>query len=223
MSEQNPGGAQTDESSAQVDTQVESTTIKKEDHDRALKDMHKYKSDLKKIQADYQALLSKQKEDEESKLAQQNEFKTLAERFKAEAEKERKEKKELLDSFYLNQKMSAVRSSALKAGLRTEAETDLDLLSLDAVALERTDQGRVIVHGADEYVQDLKKQKPHWFSAKQVANVNSGGGTNAATGGEITPKDIVALEWAAKKDPKKREEYLKGLEQYRKQQKAKSK
>lgn len=214
MSDQNQGGAQTDLSGAQVDDQADSAakTIDPKEHERALKDMHRFKSDLKKTQQEYQLLSEKIKADEESKLAQQNEFKTLAERYKAELDRERVEKKQLADSFFLNQKMSAVLSAALKAGLRPDAEKDLELLSLDSVAIERTDHGRVIVHGADEYVQEQKKMRPHWFATKQVSNVNSGGGNGIVVGETITPEILYKIEKSGDKV-----KYKQALEQYLKQ------
>lgn len=219
MSDQSVGSAQVSEGSAGAsqlnDQQSESDTTTKQvdpkEYDRALKDALKFKAEYKKTQSEYQRLLEERKKDEEQALANQNEFKTLYERTKSELEKERQEKTSLKESFFLNQKMSAVRAAAIKSGLRGEAESDLDLLSLEGVGVEKTDHGRVIVHGADEYVHELKKTKPHWFSSKQVANVNSGGVNSAINMEQITPAMLVQVERSGDKVKYKQlyDQYLK--------------
>lgn len=220
MADQNLGGTQTSESGTRASNQTDSVdtsnadkkVVSSQEFEHALKDVQKHKSRAKQLETELETVNAKLRQDEESRLAQSNEFKTLAERYKAEADTEKKARKDLENSFFTNQKMSAVRAEALKAGLRVEAESDLDLLSLDGVALERTDHGRMLVHGAEEYVQTLKKQKPHWFSSKQVANVNSGGGNSTLATGEITPIDLFKIEKSG--DKKK---YYEALALYKKQ------
>lgn len=182
--------------------------INPSDHERAVKDMLKYKSKVKELEGTLsereQALLAK----EQALLEKQNDYKSIAEikekqalEYKSKWEAAEKKNQDFWDTYYQNEKKNAVFKEALKSGLRKEAEVDLDLLQFDNVAIERTDQGRVLVHGADSFVEQLKATRPHWFGSKGAANMNLGG-TNKP---ELNTDSLDAKQMAElqMKDPKK--------------------
>lgn len=162
--------------------------VKFDDHKRALDDMHKYK---KKVQ-EYEERLG---QIESQRLKEKEDFKTLAEMREKERDEYREKYESLNDSLISNKKYDAVHSAALKLGLRSEAEGDLGLLNLNEVNVEYTSEGRMLVHGVDEYVQNLKKTKPHWFKDTSVPNFNGGGATEKPNGNTVlTPQEFVRLE-----------------------------
>lgn len=210
MSEVQSGGVQAEdlsEDSVSEVNQSEKDLDKKEkvihpgNHERAVKDVSRLKSKVKELES----LLSERDKaletKEQERLAEQQDWKTLAENYKTKYETESNKNKDFWNSYYQNEKKNAVFKEALKAGLRKEAEVDLDLLQFDEVAIEKTDQGRVLVHGADSFVEQLKSNRPHWFQTKGAANINSGG-TNKP---ELNPETLDAKTMAELnlKDPKK--------------------
>lgn len=189
----------------------EPKTINPQDHERALKDMLKFKAKAKELETTLaqkeQDLLAK----EQALLEKQNDYKSIAEikekqalDYKAKWETEAKKNQDFWETYYQNEKKNAVFKEALKAGLRKEAESDLDLIPYDDVAIERTDQGRVLTHGVDSFVEKLKQTRPHWFQSKGVANINSGGSNKSPVEtGELTTAKMAEIQL---KDPKKARE-----------------
>ncbi len=153
------------------------------------KDMLKYKD--KMIEA--QESLSKR--DDEA-LREKQDYKTLYERSQEHANESEKKYTSLKGNVFSNEKHNAVLMAALKSGLRPEAEQDLGLLTLDGVQVEATTEGRFLVHGADEFVRDLKKTKGYWFKDENVPMINSGGTgkKSAELPNEITAEIILELE-----------------------------
>ena len=159
-------------------------------HRRALDDMHRFKKEAAELKA-------RLEEQENQKLKEKEDWKTYAEREEAK----RKEAEERLNSFqgsvFEDKKYSSVREAALKAGMRPEAMSDLELYSLDGVTVEATTNGRFLVHGSEAWVDDLKKSRPYLFSNNDVANINSGGASNKAASQkapELTPQYLLKLE-----------------------------
>jgi hypothetical protein len=195
-------GATATDSGAESGEKSENKTVRFEDHKRALDDLHKNKSKARELEDQVNTLNAKIQASEEASLAQQNDFKALAERHKSRAEELEAENRKLSDSFYTSKKYDAVFHNALKSGLRKEAEVDLEMLNLDGVSIERTDHGRVIVHGASSYVEELKRTRPHWFKSSDVARINAGGAgsNNLNSASELTPQYMAEL---SRKDPAK--------------------
>lgn len=186
----------------------------KPDLQRALDDMHRFKREAREAAqklADAQALLESERK---AKLREKEDWKSLA-------ETEAKRAKELEDKFtrvnhaYTNtQKFSHVHAAAIKAGLRPEAERDLELLALDDVNVEMTTEGRFLVSGHDSFVEGLKKQRPHWFQNTTPPSFNPGGGRpSGVIGGELSFKDVMAIE---KKHGRNSKEYKDVAEKWQK-------
>ena len=215
MLDQEPsgGGAANDPSGTKVNSQKDQQSdsgeekprvVRFEDHKRAIDDLHKYKSEA-------QTLREQLEERESERLREKEDFKALAEREKKLRE-ETEDKLRKHSSFYQNEtKRNAIRAAALKAGIRSEAESDLELIPLDGIEVEITSTGRFLVHGADSFVEDLKRKRPHWFRSSQIPTVNSGGASSSLSpDAELTPKALYELE---RKDPAKFKEAVKKYQQ----------
>jgi len=174
-----------------------SKTVPVEDHQRALRDMHAFKSQKKELEKKVQEL-------EITNLEQKEDWKATSEVHKKRAEEFENKYSGLKDSIFDNEKYNAIRNLALKAGIREEAEDDLSLVKLSGVEVESTSEGRMIVHGADTFVEKLKQQKPHWFKSNDVPKFNSGGAnTSPIQDRELTAAYMVQLE---RKNPKQYKE-----------------
>jgi len=162
--------------------------IKEEDHQRALDDMKKAKAKAKELE---QRLAEK----ETQELQKQGEWKTLAEREK-ELRLVAEEKAERLNTaLYHDKKFGEVYREAVKAGLKPSALQFLEMLPLDGVEVEMTSQGRMLVHGAESFVADLKRKHGDvLFSQPKAPNVNSGGSAAENNSSEVTPQMIFAAE-----------------------------
>lgn len=167
---------QTDATSATTETASSSQTVSdqaansvatvaKADLDRALKDLHKFKSEARELS-------TKLKTIEETKLKDQQQWQQLAEIREKEVLEAREEAERIKNSYVSEKKFSAVREAALKAGILPTAISDLELVGLDQVVLETTSTGKLNVIGADAFVNVLKTTKPHWFGANKTT-VNS--------------------------------------------------
>lgn len=193
-----------------------------ETYQRAMNDVSKFKGqarDAQKKLGDKEAETLREKED----------FKGLAEREKARAEQAERERDEVKGWAHNSIKFDSVAQEAQKAGLSPNALEDLGLLDLEGVDVEvvKSPKGnRLQVSGAKEFVENLKKAKPHWFAQPKDASkpaINSGGG-GAAPAGEkkVTEQDVLLAEKAWKRGKKTRDEYLAVLKTYD-EQKAKAK
>lgn len=202
MEDQVTGGANSDESSASTEKKEATKFIDPKDHQRALDDMMKYK----KASQEVEALREEKRSWEQQQMKQKGLDKELAEKLEKELNKEREEKNRLKNSLIVNQKYEAVRAAAIKAGILPEAESDLEMLDLEDLSSELTTKGRVLVHGADEFMEKVKKTKPHWFKGGSEVKFNGGGtGGDKSETAPLTMKDIAALKY---KDKKKYDEEL---------------
>lgn len=196
----NAGGAQSGNvQDSKADPTISQGAVKVvafDDHKRALDDLHKFKRSASEAQLRADELERKMKEIEDQKLVERNEFKTLYERERDKSKELEGKYNSLTKNLFDDRKYNEVRAAALKAGLRPEAETDLELLDLNGVAVERTDKGRIIIHGAGEFVDDLKKKRPYWFQDSKVPNFNGGGANPPKDGAprELTAEYMVELE-----------------------------
>lgn len=199
MTDENSGGAATgdgstkseNDGSTKDETQNKTPparTVALDDHKQALDDMHRFKRERNDLQ-------SKLDQQDAAQLAKDKNFEELSNKYKKERDESNTKLASWQDSWFSNERHKAVLSAAHKTGIRTEAIDDLGLLDLATIKVEKTDQGRVIIHGAEDYVTDLKKSKPHWFKADGVPNFNGAGGTQTQdTTDELTPTKFVELE-----------------------------
>lgn len=184
--------------------------VAKADHDRALADLHKYKSEA--------LALKKERETEKAnKMKADNQWKELAEANELKA-REAAERAEKIQNSYLGEKkFNAIQSKCQALGLRPEAVADLELLDLEAVQVETTSTGKINILGADKFAERLKTLKPHWFAEKSTTTVNTNGTRVVDKDGAITPADILKAEKEAHKtgDKSKYNDLFKKYQQQR--------
>lgn len=219
MSENTSGGAQTTTSGAQGSDPKNQTTevnananasgststasgatgdASKNDK-RVIDDMHRYKTDWKSEKSRADDLQAKIDSDAEQQMKSNEQYKELSELQQTKIDDLGVKNTELKDSLYKTKKYDAVINEARKRGIREEAVADLELLDLDTVDVELTDHGRMIVHGAEQFVELQKTKRPHWFTSDKAPLVNSGGGVNGAS--TVIVHDAKSLAKLRKDDP----------------------
>lgn len=156
------------------------------DKQRILDDMHRYKREAQEAK-------DRLKIEEENKLKEKEQWKTLYEK----ADEERKQAVDRADkvelSYINSQRYSAVKTECMKLGILDSAIGDLDIIDLGQVKYDVTQTGRVNVLNAREVAEDLKRVKPHWFGAPGVARINTTVPTTVGSG-PVTYNDLMKLE-----------------------------
>lgn len=189
-------GAQVESVAAEGSVEPKVSTeksVKWEDHKRALDDLHKFKASQRELERKLVELERTREQEQLSKLEEEQQFKKLWETSKQKISTLEQENQNIKQSFFVQEKFNAVKAAALKAGIYEEALDDFTADKLDDVVIEKTDQGRVIVHGADEFVDKLKKTRPFMFRSTTAPVVNSGG-TAVMTDQVATLAQVVELE-----------------------------
>lgn len=195
--------------------------VSRADHERAMKDLHKFKTQAAE-EATKRADLEKQFKDLKSTvLKDKQDFKGLFESEQARSkELETKltgaldSKSQLEKDVHTTARFNAVHRAATALGLRKEAAEDLELVGMDGVGVERTDTGRILVSGAKEFAETLKKTKPHWFEAPKAPGFNPGGGGTPPGSGTFGVNEFLKLEKDWKAGKITREVYDQGFERY---------
>lgn len=130
--------------------------------------------------------------------------------FKKLYEQTKQEKSDLqtrFDSFKKDvintQRYSAMESALKVAGLKQGSESVIDFMDFEKLPIETTSKGRILVHGVEEAVTDLKQKYSFAFDVKKTTTVNGGGGAGVGGGGgsgEVSIADVMAAEdaWRAK-------------------------
>lgn len=173
----------------------------KSDVQRALKDLHKEKTARKEAE-------DKLKKLEEDKLKETGRYKDLYETTAKERDEAREGGTRAESLFKTSLRSQRVEALAEKLGIREEARDDLDHLDLSEIEVEATENGRYIVRGADKFVENLKKSKPHWFNDKKTPPFNPKGGGGVPNTGPVTADDVVKAEIKyGRNDPRFRDVY----------------
>ncbi len=181
------------------------------------RDMLKFKDEATARAAELQKIKDDQAAVESKRLAEQGQFKLLAEQNEAKAAKAEQEKAEALGKVDRFLKQTKLESAATAAGLLPTALVDLRGLDLEGLKI-RTGAGGVIeVDGVDTVLASLKKDRPHWFGTGERPAFNGGGGGGGSAAGdkELSTAEFLELQ---KKDPAKAQAYL--AEQFKKKKEA---
>jgi hypothetical protein len=157
-------------------------------------DMFKYKRELQDSQKKIDELVAQQNAAEEARLLEGENFKGLYEKTKEELDRIANEKKSIVESVMVDKKLSAVREFAAKNGITDEGMEDLEMLNMDDVVVETTSEGRINVHGADSWVENLKSRRPNWFGGKNPPNINNGTGNPALEDRTYSPRELLELQ-----------------------------
>ncbi len=169
-----------------------SDTVSKAEFDKVLDELHKHKKSNKE-------LTEEKKKNEEARLKEANDWKTLAEAREKERDESKAETSRIMNSFTEDKKFNAVQAAATALGLKPEAMSDLENLDLSKVQIETTSTGKINVLGSKEFAENLKTLKPHWFGEKSAPRVNSDGTRVRDNGGAITPQAILKAEQEGRK------------------------
>lgn len=185
-SQQNSGDST---AQSQTKTEIQSKTVSWENHKSAIDDLHKFKKRAGELETKLSDL-------ESQNLRAKEDWKTLAEKHKAEADKSKADYEKLNGYVITTQKLKAVTEAALVSGMRPEAIRDLELIpDFKGVDLDLTAKGNFVVSGAKEYVEALKNDRPHWFAGKDAPRVNGSGGGPAIPGQKkLTERDVTKAE-----------------------------
>jgi hypothetical protein len=183
-----------------------------ENHRRAIDDMHKFKTRAAELEAKLTAL-------EEEKLKETENYKALAERYKADADSNKQKLEKWSQGFSKFQKLTAVQAAAQEAGLISA--DDLESVDLSSIDVEETSSGRYILHGVKDLVEDVKKKKPHWFKKEKAPVVNSGGGGAKPAGdARVTAQDVNEMERKFKRGLVTKDQYHAVFTKWRTQSKS---
>lgn len=187
-------------------------TVSKEDHDRALADLHRFKTEAKNSANQLTALQDQINQLKKSGMRDKEDYKALSETQAQEIETLKKRNETLTTGIAKTFRNMQVRSEAKGLGIREDALRDLDLLDFSSkVNVKFEDDGTIQVEGAKEAAEDLKKTRTHWFQTGKVDNINTGGKGGAGDPAELTSAYMNDLE---KTNPKKyRELYPKYVKQ----------
>lgn len=181
-----------------------SQSISKEDHDRALADLHRFKADAKKNAEQAQLLQDQINQLKKQGMRTAEDFKSLSETQAKELEEKDKTIATLKNGISKTFRSMQVKQEAKALGIKESAMRDLDLLDFsDQVQVVFGDDGTVSVDGAKQAAENLKKTRDHWFQTGKVDNINTGGKGGGNEPAELTSAYMNSLE---KTDPKKYKE-----------------
>lgn len=156
--------------SESVEVEVEE---KEPQTDKWKHDLHRFKSEAKDAKARAEALEKQLKEREESSLREKGRYKELYEAREQEVNQLKDQVSKSKDVFFNTLKRAEIEKAAMKMGIRKEALYDLDLLDKSDVEVETTDRGNVNILGAEEFVNEIKATRPHWFQDMGAPVVNT--------------------------------------------------
>lgn len=171
------------------------------------------KKEIKKPKENYQIkfeeaarerdeLRAKMQADEDARLAESNQYKTLYENERKRREEAELKEKKTKESFIHNVKMDAIKRAAIKEGIIDSALDDLEHFGTP-VEIEFTSLGNVNVIGVEEYISDLKQKKSYMFKSTNPPKVNNGSSSAPTT---FSSSELLDLE---KKDPARYRQLLK--------------
>lgn len=203
---ENAGGASDDTGSADqtqehhADNQETEKPIAKEDHQRALTDLKKYKSRWRETQSQLSDLQKEIETLKTAKLQGDNDYKTLYEGLKGKYDEQVNKNSQLKESLLYNEKFRAVFPELKKAGLRDDAQNLLEMQDLRDLEVEATSSGRFLVQDVQGWVDGFKQKYPYAFQPKKAPGVNSTGGQSQIDDtGKLTPQALFELERECKK------------------------
>lgn len=177
-----------------IETPPPEETVSKDVFERYKSDAFKYKSKVKELE--------KELEDKKLKaLKDSQNWEEIAKLKEQEAEEAKSDRDRLKQAVIDKEKFSSLRAEALKSGINPASLPDLELLDFAEISIETTNQGKILVHGADKAIQNLKMLRPHWFQAKPATINPSTPETLQTTSGIISVADLEKLQGEYKKNP----------------------
>lgn len=207
--ENQPDSGNNDNPPKPTDGNDDSVTMSKRDQKRLIDDLHKFKSEVKDLKV-------KEEARERQRLADENRWKELSESWQKKAEEAEAKSERRNKAFLDTLRGQEIRAAAMQSGIKQEALSDLDLVGADDLEVEFTSAGRYMVNGTKQFVEKLKKTRPHWFNDSTPPKVNPGGGGKPPEPTKVTASDVVS---AQNRFGRRSPQYLKVREAYEKQRK----
>jgi hypothetical protein len=184
------------------DTANENETTKQVDpnaYEQVRNDMFKYKRVAQESSQRLQELQAQIEAKNNEQLQEQGKHKEVAEHYKSKLDEVMADRDSILKAVVTDKKINAVRQEALKRNIREEALGDLDMLDMSDVVVETTDQGRYNILGADTFIENLSKNRSHWFKSSNPPKVNNSvGDFDNNTEKTYSPKEVLEIQ---KKNP----------------------
>jgi hypothetical protein len=190
--------------------------VKWSDHKRALDDLARFKSQAKDAREKAEKA-ARDLEELKTKLhTEGNDYKSLYETAKSKLEAAETERVQLKQGVVYGERYRAVFPALKEAGLRADAVKLLDMQSLEELEIEATSNGRFIVNGVKDFVEEFKKQYPYAFETKRVRVNGGGAGGDGGTKPKAwTPDTLFKLEQDCKRKGDMAP-YFKAIGEYRK-------
>lgn len=161
---------------------------------------------LKKKLSEYEKT---RKADEEAKLRDGGDFKTLYEKERKAREDAEIGKQKVSSAFVKTVKQSEIRAEALKENIRPEALDDLALLDAQGVEHVISETQGIVVTGAAEFVKRVKESRPYWFREGTPPDLNNGNpGSPIPKPKSLTPAQVLEMQ---EKDPEAYKKYMSGV------------
>lgn len=157
-------------------------------------DMFRFKNESAEKEAKLAKLLEGQEAADKAKLAEQGQYKVLLEKSEAEKAELRLKAETAVDSVTHFVRFKSVEAEARKAGILDASLSDLNLLGLDKLEVQR-DGKDIKVKGVEEFVAEQKKLRPHWFGQTAAPHIDKGkgGGNGGGNGSSLDAKAMAEL------------------------------
>lgn len=169
------------------------------DHERALNDMHRFKTEARAAAAKLAELSSTVEDLKKKALTESQDFKTLYETEREKRQAAETAKGELQGAVVMQERHRAAYPALKKAGLRDDAENLLDHLDLSDIEVEATTGGRFVTSGVESFVEKVAKKYPYAFAKTPPPNVNGSSGSGLPAGQKWNPDKLFVLERDCKK------------------------
>lgn len=175
---------------------VKDEVVSRESYLNVSKDMHKYKEKMQAQQQEIEGYQKQLQENETKKLESKEEYKTLWEGAVQRAEKAEKTAKDLHEGMADEKKFSAILVEAKKKGIRDEAMDDLYALDRNGVVVDRGENGRTVIEGAGQYVEELFESRRFWFKDGKTLNIDTAVSNGGLPAGDkvLSPAALLKLE-----------------------------
>jgi len=173
---------------------------------------------LKAAEEERNSLKQNAKESELQQMKDQERWKEIAALKEKEANDANERTENMGRALQQRERMSAIRTAALQAGIRKDALDDLDLFEYPELKIETTSLGNINIIGAQTAIEALKMRKPYLFS-KRSGNINASL-PEVVDGGRITIDHIMKAEDKFRKSGSADDKaaYIKITQQYKQQQ-----
>lgn len=187
---QDPNENLDNNSASHNDDKVDYSTFR-----RMQQDMFKFKERSKELEDQMRKM-------KEADLEEKNEFKELWTKAKQRTEELEKEKESFTSWMKNDAKTREVKAELMRLGIFDNELKEISKWDLSDIPAQLTESGTVVVEGAKQWAESLKKTKPYLFKGATAPKVNPGGSgapIKDKNDEELTAAYVASLK---KKNPK---------------------